>query len=230
MRSGGDGVDGKKWKAEYDPKFERQYRSLGREAAKRVNTAIDDMVVAENVRDARECKGRIPVGGTMSHVFARSVGRSYRILYCVRAAACAFCGWAITRRCTARTDKVAPGARMARGRVGPANANAIWAEREGVRSRQPAGSKSRAGGGGEGEGEGAAALSLRLRMRAARAIGSASHESRVGGGNPAAAAGPRPPAAPGSPACTGNSGPKGAGGAARPPPKPPTGAPCGRAP
>ena len=81
MRSGGDG---KKWKAEYDPKFERQYRSLGREVAKRVNTAIDDMVVAENVRDARDYKGRILVGGTMSHVFARSVGRSHRILYCIR--------------------------------------------------------------------------------------------------------------------------------------------------
>lgn len=65
-------------------KIERRYRSLGRKAAKRVDAAIGDMVVAEGVRDARDCKGRITVGGTVAQVFARSVGRSYRILYCVR--------------------------------------------------------------------------------------------------------------------------------------------------
>ena len=80
---GGDGGDGKKWKAGCDPKFERRYRSLGRKAAKRVDAAVDGTVVAEGVRDARDCKGRITAGGTMSHVFARSVGRSYRILCCV---------------------------------------------------------------------------------------------------------------------------------------------------
>ena len=80
---GGGGVDGKKWKAEYDPKFERQYRSLGREAAKRVNTAIDDTVVAEGVGMPGTAREGFLLAAQW-HSFARSVGRSYRILYCIR--------------------------------------------------------------------------------------------------------------------------------------------------
>ena len=220
-------------------KIERRYRSLGRKAAKRVDAAIGDMVVAEGVRDARDCKGRITVGGTMSHVFARSVGRSYRIRAALGAAACAFCGRRSQGGVRQGLTRLRPGRGWHAAAPGLANANAIWAEREreGARSRQPAGSKSRAGGGGGGMGVEWSGVEWREKSvrlfpcacacgphgRSARqAMKAGRRES--GSGGAAAAGGAK------SPACPGNSGPKGAGGAARPPPKPPTGAPCGRAP
>lgn len=79
----GHGADGKKWRAKYDPKFERQRRGLGKELAERVDRTIEDLLVSENVRDARDGKGRIFVGGMRVQTFACRVGRSYRILYCV---------------------------------------------------------------------------------------------------------------------------------------------------
>ena len=85
MREDAQGLrtGGKRWRASYDPRFERQYRRLDRKVAGRVCGAIDDLLASENVRDARDYKGRMNVDGVSVHVFARRVGRSYRILYCI---------------------------------------------------------------------------------------------------------------------------------------------------
>lgn len=79
----GQSGEGKRWRAAYDPKFERQRLGLGKNIVDRVNQAVDDLLMSENVMDPRDSKGRIRVDGVPTHVFACRVGRSYRILYCV---------------------------------------------------------------------------------------------------------------------------------------------------
>ena len=74
---------GKRWKAVYDPKLERQRLGLGKAMSERVGSAIDGLLAPENVRDPRDGKGRIRVDGAPTQVFACSASRSYRILYCV---------------------------------------------------------------------------------------------------------------------------------------------------
>lgn len=78
------GASYKKWTAEYDQKFMRQRGGLGKEMAKRVDGAIDDLLASERARDPRDRKGIMNVDGTPTIVYGCRVGKSYRIMYCVR--------------------------------------------------------------------------------------------------------------------------------------------------
>ena len=81
--AGGHAGRGKRWRAAYDPKFERQRPRHGKNTTGRVNGAAGDLLASENVRDPRDRKGRILVDGARTQVFAYRVDRSHRILYCV---------------------------------------------------------------------------------------------------------------------------------------------------
>ncbi len=80
---GGPRAGGERWKAAYDPRFKRQYAKLDGKMAERAGRVIEDLLASDNVRDARDYKGRIDVDGAPAHAYACRVGRSYRILYCV---------------------------------------------------------------------------------------------------------------------------------------------------